>query len=106
MGVVLACLGIYAHSAKEHHDHKKATKLQKSSQPTNQQQSFDPSQQYDAQQGLKDEHLASVPPPQQVEYEQQQYLPEITGNIVVQDSVQVTKNVAVEAPLPVPGTVP
>jgi len=69
IGAVLAYLGISAHSAKEHHDHKKATKLQKSSKPANQQQLFDPSQQYDAQQGLTDEHLASVPPPQQVESE-------------------------------------
>jgi hypothetical protein len=105
MGAVLACLGISAHSAKEHHDHKEAAKLQNSSTSANQQQSFDPSQQHDAQQGLRDKHSASVPPPQQVESEPQQHLPESTNEIVAQESAQVTKKVAVQAPLPVPGTV-
>ena len=68
MGVIISAIAVATKSIKKTRDKKKAEKVRKAhgpqgSQRLSESQTQDPAV-LDAQQGLTDEHLASVPPPE------------------------------------------
>lgn len=93
MGIIVSCFAYGANEIKERRDYKKkGVRIQNSGNETlPQSQTLASATQHDAQQGLQDEHLAAVPPGDHT------VVPASVG------SAEVTRTVATEAPVPVPG---
>lgn len=93
MGIIVSCFAYGANEIKERRDYKKkGIRIQNSGNETlPQSQILASSTQHDAQQGLQDEHLATIPPANHTT------APELAGAAVV------TRTVATEAPAPIPG---
>jgi len=96
MGVIVSCFAYGANGIKEHRNHKKRdARIVNSSDKNNLQPQSQPLgsiPQHDAQLGLQDEHLASVPPGNHT----------TSGTLGVHGTAEISKQVATEAPLPVP----
>ena len=93
MGAVLSCIGLSSHSIKKSRDKKKASRVD---EPQSQQlppevAAAESQSVKDAQQGLQDEHLATISP-----------IVEPGGETEAAGTKEVQREVATAAPLPVP----
>jgi hypothetical protein len=103
MGVIISAIAVASKSIKKSHEKKKAEKAQKRPPPQDHpglhvqpSEPFPSTQEqavHDVQRGLRDEHLAAVPPPPGIEAGT-----ELEGA----RTKDVERRVAVEAPVPLP----
>ena len=95
MGVILSAVAVATNSIKKSCDKKKVKKTREAYGPQDTSAASQPysQKQGDAVEGLRDEHLASVPP-----------LSQGTEGLEGAGTAQVERDVAVKAPLPVAAT--
>jgi hypothetical protein len=97
MGVIISAFLVAKSSIQKSRDKKKAKRQTPQEtaalQPAAASQPLSHSQtQHDAAEGLQEEHLAAVPPPA------------VSADLEGAGTVQVERNIAVEAPLPIAAT--